>query len=71
MNIKDKVFYISIVAIIIALVACGVCYGLGLIDYVGVSVCGVVTVGLLYAKFQDNRHEKMATLKKEKEENNN
>lgn len=67
MNIKDKIFYISIVLTTIALIAFGVCFALNLVSYVGVSVCGIVFVGLLYAFFQDKRHTKMAETKKEQE----
>ena len=65
MNVKDKVFYISLVGIIIAIIACGACYGVGLMDYVGLTACCIAFVGLLYAYYQDHRHEKM---KKQKEE---
>ena len=67
MNVKDKVFYTSLVAISIAVIAFGVCFGLGLTNYVGLCACSVALVGLLYAFYQDKRHEKM---KKQKEESN-
>ena len=64
MNVKDKIFYISLVGIIIGIIACGACYGVGLINYVGLTACCIAFVGLLYAFYQDHRHEKM---KKQKE----
>ena len=59
MNVKDKVFYIALVCILIALIAFGVCFGMGLTNYVGLCACSVAFVGLLYAFYQDKRHDKM------------
>lgn len=68
---KDKVFYVSIVGISIAIIAFGVCFGVGLCDYVGLVACCIAFVGLLYAFFQDKRHEKMAKKKNVKKKDDN
>lgn len=59
-NMKDKVFYVSLAGIIIAIIAFGICYGLALCDYIGLAACCIALVGLLYAFIQDKRHEKRA-----------
>lgn len=59
MNMKDKVFCIALVGISIAVIAFAVCFGMGLTNYVGLCACSLALVGLLYAFFQDKRHDKM------------
>lgn len=65
---KDKVFYVALAGISVAIIAFGVCFGMGLTDYVGLVACCIAFVGLLYAFFQDKRHEKMAKEREAKEE---
>lgn len=65
---KDKVFYVALAGISVAIIAFGVCFGMGLTDYVGLVACCIAFVGLLYAFFQDKRHEKMAKEREAKEQ---
>lgn len=65
---KDKVFYVALAGISVAIIAFGVCFGMGLTDYVGLVACCIAFVGLLYAFFQDKRHEKMAKERENKEQ---
>ncbi len=57
---KDKVFYVAAIGFAVSIIAFGVCFGLGLTDYVGLIASSIALVGLLYAFIQDKRHEKIA-----------
>ena len=71
MNAKDKVFYVSLVLISIAIIAFGICYGVGACGYIGLVSCCIAWVGLIYACFQDKRHEKMNKQKEQQKQEEN